>query len=385
MNLANNELCSRKRVNTKKKISICLRFEYISHLEPQLHKDTMPSIGTRTRSPANAVVAATNKVTKPSSKQNDSLRLSEQTSKALKSTDLETVKTTEIISFYYQPPTIGHPGLKWPVDVITCFTKLVREYREERYEELNTLSPDALFKIQDFLTKSFRLYSESFTIKNLKIQLDYIVKLYLFYYLPLSDEFNIDEYKNRWNTVQQNYASKKNWGIAKLGKLDKQEFDELVERRFDYVRNLNGFVEDLEVQSPKRLKFLEKKLKTKLEEINTLMFEIAKLESKKKKTKENKEKIKELEIKYKSISEKHKDELDEIRVLRWERKCAKGRKLSHLIRSWDRKLDPRERKWAGMIADNVNETEEETLDDILRQSTDEKKFNKFYEYLKLDI
>lgn len=170
-----------------------------------------------------------------------------------------------------------------------------------------------------------------------------------------------------------------------MGKLDKQEFDELVERRFDYVRNLNGFVEDLEVQSPKRPKFLEKKLKTKLEEINTLMFEIAKLESKKKKTKENKEKIKELEIKYKSISEKHKDELDEIRVLRWERKCAKGRKLSHLIRSWDRKLDPRERKWAGMIADNVNETEEETLDDILRQSTDEKKFNKFYEYLKLDI
>ncbi len=367
----------------EKKNSICLRFEYISHIEPHSQQDAMPSIGTRTRSPANAAVAATNKVTKPSSKQNASLKLSEQTSKALKSTDLETVKTTEIINFYYQPPTIGHPGLKWPVDVINCFTRLVREYREERYEELNTLSPDALFKIQDFLTKSFRLYSESFTIKNLKIQLDYIVKLYLFYYLPLSDEFNIDEYKNRWDTIEQNYESKKNWGIDRLGKLDKQEFDELVERRFDYVRNLNGFVEDLEVQSPKRLKFLEKKLKTVLEEISSLMVEFDKLESEKKKTKEDEETLKELEIKYKSINEKHKDELDEISDLRWERKCAKGRKLWHLIKSWDENLKPRERKRADKIANNVHEIDEETLDDILKQSTDKKKFNKFHKFLKL--
>lgn len=116
--------------------------------------------------------ATTSKVLKPSSKHN-APKLNTELLKSALGQDSNPKEATA-----------GHPDIQWPLTIIKRFSKLVHEHRNEKYQELNKLTPVALSKISAAMTQEFPNHAKLFSVVDLEKQLNYIVKLYLFYYLP---------------------------------------------------------------------------------------------------------------------------------------------------------------------------------------------------------
>lgn len=335
--------------------------------------------------------ATTSKVLKPSSKHN------------APKLNAELLKSTLVQDSNPKEATAGHPDIQWPLTVIKHFSKLVHENRNERYQELNKLTPEALSKISAAMTQEFPNHAELFSVADLEKQLDYIVKLYLFYYLPSIDlkfEYSEESHHLEWNYRFKDKASAKyksyddfywdaitnnlyihsrKFGIRKLGKESRDEFKLFFEADVEYVYTLKDFVDDLQTQAAKRVKYLEKKFANPISEVGNLRLRSLKLILKKPddKTEEDEQNHKEINEQIKVIEMKYKDEFKEIDDSKRALFKAKVEAVIKLIDSpsWRSKLTNREINWADMIFND--DFEEEYFDEILNEKTNKKKFETF--------